>query len=522
MEDATTDTDSGPQTRLATIENIPSLSCGSAQFIARARAQLASRMIDNQSTPTRLPRSTVQPDDIRHSTDNGVGTKASEELIGNNDSIFAPERLETQLPDCRGAFHAQGYESLFCPPGPFENIWRPNYADEPSTHLALSGNLAMDEQGEQSDFESSIPPADGPIETIRKRKRTLLSQFTLNEAAPHGPVTICKPGAKGKSSQSRKGNGGNSKRKSKSAPKYWQKNTPALSNLGTWNGIEHAKSNAGKQAIPSFSTKNKDKATKEIVNTVPAENLKEAISDRQLILKSSCKFTMKPKADGQGGWLHPNLITSLFHFQLIGVGFMRDCEKSETPPFGGFQCDEMGFGKTVQLIANIVDDQEACQGTDNVTLVVAPSHLAKHWKDQFVRHCKQKVLQPVLEYHARSKPSTTDDVEFFKGCRVIITTYAQVRASLPKFEPPAEVVQEREINALRRQFVEEKGGPLHRINFRRIILDEAHEIKNKDTQTSVAVRMLSGHFRWVVTGTPLHKYGNIESSILVQVLITLP
>lgn len=38
---------------------------------------------------------------------------------------------------------------------------------------------------------------------------------------------------------------------------------------------------------------------------------------------------------------------------------------------------------------------------------------------------------------------------------------------------------------------------------------EAHEIKNNDSQTSVAVLMLSGHCRWVISGTPLHKYGNI-------------
>lgn len=49
---------------------------------------------------------------------------------------------------------------------------------------------------------------------------------------------------------------------------------------------------------------------------------------------------------------------------------------------------------------------------------------------------------------------------------------------------------------------------------------EAHEIKNNDSQTSVAVRMLSGHFRWVVTGTPLHKCGNIHILlVLMQVLI---
>ncbi|OJD16287.1 hypothetical protein AJ78_03538 [Emergomyces pasteurianus Ep9510] len=430
--------------------------------------------MDNQSTSTQPPESKiVRPDDIPNPTDNSFGMKEADALIGNSSSIFAPESFHVQLSDDRGAFHSQ---SLFCSPDPDENIWRPSNATEPAMNLALLGNQATHEQEEQNYFGSSVPSVNEQIESIPKRKRTLLSPFRMHDAALQGPSTISKPGAKGKSSQSQKGHGRNSKRKSKSAPKNWQKNRPMLANLGTSNGIEHAKSNVGKLAIPFSSTKNKDKATKEIVDTVPAENFKEAQSDRQLILGASRVLRMRPKADGYGGWLHPKITTSLYHFQ-------RNREKSEKPPFGGFQCDEMGFGKTLQLIGQMDKLLE---------------------KDEFARHCKQKALQPILEYHARSRPSTTDDVEFLKGCSVIITTYAEVRSSIPKFEPPAGVVLESEIEKLQMRFVEENRGPLHRMKFRRIILDEAHEIKNNASHTSVAVRMLSGHFRWVVSGTPLH------------------
>ena len=39
---------------------------------------------------------------------------------------------------------------------------------------------------------------------------------------------------------------------------------------------------------------------------------------------------------------------------------------------------------------------------------------------------------------------------------------------------------------------------------RRIILDEAHKIKNKDTKISKAMAKLRAKYRWCLTGTPVH------------------
>ncbi|PGH31917.1 hypothetical protein GX50_05300 [[Emmonsia] crescens] len=493
---------SGAQPLLPTIENIPAQSCANAQSIARARAQLASRMMRNQYTSTQSQDAEmVRPDDVNNPTDNSLGMEESQQSIGNANPIFAPENWETQLPDHSREFQGRNEDGLFCSPGPDENIEQPSCSYEPLSPLALTGEQTIEEQGEQNNMEPSFCRIDDAVVTPQNRKRAsphLLSPFEMEEMA-NKPET-----KKRNSNRNQKGNGQKAKRKPKAAPKRWQKNGPTLSGLSSSNGIQHAKTNAGKLEIPSSSSKNKETALKEIVANVPAENLKEAISDRRLIMEASLRFKKKPKMDGEGGWLHPNMNTSLFHYQLLGAAFMRHREKSETLPFGGFLCDEMGFGKTIQAIANIIDDQETDNVTDNVTLIVAPSHLTKHWLDQFIQHGKKGVLRTIVEYHARSKPSATDIVEFFSSCSVIITTYTEVRMSIPKFKPPAGIILESEKEKLQMRFVEENRGPLHRMNFRRIILDEAHEIKNNDSQTSVAVRMLSGHFRWVVTGTPLH------------------
>ena len=51
--------------------------------------------------------------------------------------------------------------------------------------------------------------------------------------------------------------------------------------------------------------------------------------------------------------------------------------------------------------------------------------------------------------------------------------------------------------------LEEHRGLLHRLNFYRIVLDEAQAIKNYQSQTSKAVRALDAKFRWAISGTPI-------------------
>ncbi|KAJ3338880.1 hypothetical protein HDU93_008933 [Gonapodya sp. JEL0774] len=144
----------------------------------------------------------------------------------------------------------------------------------------------------------------------------------------------------------------------------------------------------------------------------------------------------------------------------------------------------MGLGKTVQSIALILTNRPPLSGP-RATLVVAPVSLISQWKDEI----KSKTLLGALRVMIHHGPGRTKDVRKFSGMDVILT---QECPSARKSKKSADVKKP-----------EKPPGPLLLMRYYRVILDEAHNIKNKDTATAKACFELEAEHRWCLTGTPI-------------------
>jgi SWI/SNF-related matrix-associated actin-dependent regulator of chromatin subfamily A member 5 len=64
-------------------------------------------------------------------------------------------------------------------------------------------------------------------------------------------------------------------------------------------------------------------------------------------------------------------------------------------------------------------------------------------------------------------------------------------------------------------------GPLMKFNWEYIIIDEAHKIKNEDSQTSKRIRQFKSNYRLLLTGTPLqnnlHELWSLLNFLLPQI-----
>ncbi|PNY27303.1 Helicase-like transcription factor, partial [Tolypocladium capitatum] len=180
---------------------------------------------------------------------------------------------------------------------------------------------------------------------------------------------------------------------------------------------------------------------------------------------------------------------------------------SQSPPklcSGGILADDMGLGKTLQVISLILT------GGPGSTLIVAPVSVMSNWKQQIERHVKADQAPSVLIYQGDKKMTAEDLMRY----NVVITSYGRLaRERDPKVQ-----------RVLLNKSVE----------WRRVVLDEGHTIRNAKTKVALAACEIRAKSRWVLTGTPivnsvkdlhslvkfLHLTGGIEQSEIFNTNVT--
>ncbi|KAI0020839.1 DNA repair protein rad-5 [Xylariomycetidae sp. FL0641] len=184
---------------------------------------------------------------------------------------------------------------------------------------------------------------------------------------------------------------------------------------------------------------------------------------------------------------------------------------------GGILADEMGLGKTIQMLSLIhahkseavVQDRQGTIDSVNslsrlpsasrgvvpapkTTLVVAPMSLLAQWQSEAENASKEGTLKSMVYYGAEKAQDLRAlccEANIASAPDVIITSYGIV---LSEFG----------------QIVAHNGNRylhngLFSLEFFRVILDEGHMIKNRQSKTSKACYELSAEHRWVLTGTPI-------------------
>lgn len=152
-------------------------------------------------------------------------------------------------------------------------------------------------------------------------------------------------------------------------------------------------------------------------------------------------------------------------YQREGVLWMLTMENQTSGPKGGFLCDEMGLGKTVQLVATMLGNPKPR------TLIIVPKSIITQWVEEINRFA----------------PHLTINI----------------------FDGPERRIQEADVTFAPYTLLTTKGGsvdsktPLHMLQWDRVILDEAHEIRNKKSKLFKSVCRLQTQIKWIVTGTPV-------------------
>lgn len=157
-------------------------------------------------------------------------------------------------------------------------------------------------------------------------------------------------------------------------------------------------------------------------------------------------------------------------YQLRGLSWLVFLDRLG---LGGCLADDMGLGKTIQLIALLQHERTDAKRLIGPTLLVCPMSVMGNWKRELER------FSPELNVEIQHGPDRAMDDALWRKtqeCDVIITTYALVSRDLET---------------------------LGKIEWERVVLDEAQHIKNPPTKQASAIRTLKARHRIALTGTPV-------------------
>ncbi len=170
----------------------------------------------------------------------------------------------------------------------------------------------------------------------------------------------------------------------------------------------------------------------------------------------------------------PGFIGELRGYQREGLGWLHFLRGFN---FGGCLADDMGLGKTVQVLALLEARRAERDGANGhgivPSLIVVPKSLVFNWRQEAARFAPQL---RILDHTGQTRDK---EGEIFGEYDVILTTYGTVRNDAVTFKD---------------------------LQFDYIILDEAQAVKNSDTASAKAVRLLKGNHKLALSGTPVENH----------------
>lgn len=161
----------------------------------------------------------------------------------------------------------------------------------------------------------------------------------------------------------------------------------------------------------------------------------------------------------------PNGLTAILRpYQKQGLNWLNFLDDFN---FGGCLADDMGLGKSLQVIAFILSQRS--KTLQNTNLLVVPTTLIFNWKKEIEK------FAPSLKVHTIFGSDRIKKIDELSKYEVILTSYGTLLSDV--------------------SFLKD-------FCFNYIFLDESQNIRNPETQRYKAVRILKSRNKIVITGTP--------------------
>ena len=212
---------------------------------------------------------------------------------------------------------------------------------------------------------------------------------------------------------------------------------------------------------------------------------------------------------------------SLFPHQKQALAWLL-WRETQHPP-GGILADDMGLGKTLTMISLVLKHREIKEEKRNrneqedsdwkermgdlvesaTTLIVCPASLLGQWEKEVENKVRRSQVR-LLVYHGANRKVSARALARYD---IVVTTYGTVQSEVKSVLGDTITKDTKkkmdDLKAAEDLGTRKTCSELLNVAWERIILDEAHQVRNPKSLTSQAVCRLRAARRWCVTGTPI-------------------
>lgn len=178
---------------------------------------------------------------------------------------------------------------------------------------------------------------------------------------------------------------------------------------------------------------------------------------------------------------------TLKDYQLVGLNWLH---LLWTKRMSCILADDMGLGKTAQVISFLAQLQK--DNTDGIQLVIVPGSTLENWLRELARFAPSLTVRPYYGSQAE-RPELQYQIESnFDSIDVVVTTYDMaVKPDDNKF--------------------------LRRLEPAVCVYDEAHQLRNPNSQRYEGLMRIKADFKVLLTGTPLQN--NLQELVAILAFI---
>ncbi|SOD95935.1 SNF2-related protein [Spirosoma fluviale] len=195
--------------------------------------------------------------------------------------------------------------------------------------------------------------------------------------------------------------------------------------------------------------------------------LSEEYKGNRVGLTAEIRDLVRQFTESESQPLPNSLHANLRPYQQRGYDWLV---KNTALGMGSLLADDMGLGKTLQVIALLLKFRQEGRFKKQKGLVVLPTTLLTNWQKEIARFAPE--LQARI-YHGSNRKLP---IERNGDYDLLLTTYGVIRSDL---------------------------NELKKITWAVVVIDEAQNIKNADTEQTKAVKALKSPIRIALSGTPV-------------------